>query len=622
MLLAASGPAASLGLNPDGSCNLAYLQVDTVIICGAMTNTSVETTARSAFTQNFNVIVCSDGSAASDTNMHEHSLKNLRYGFADVLTCGVVRGRFQTPWLSERLETRRLQLSVELPSREWSGSHQWGARSDSSSGSRRAVSARLPRDQSAGAAGEDNGDDIRRRPTPGDDAAVAQEDEGWWLKERRADIRRAQVEAESRQGEGNKPGGPSGGGSIFAKIAAASRKADRLKSAPATRTRWVPPTRRARELAEQSGASTENDVDCGTADGQASGAAHRGNESIGNGRGEAVESSQSDVGSDREAEAPAAPRRAQGPAVFMFSKNVTPSQRLGLRELTTGSDEPPPVASNKSADAQPRGTKPATVPPPAAKPRETRAQVGSTERNDGSVRALATDVPSTAAGSLGQPGERRGSRSRPQSGIEPRGWPFPAEASPSEEGAIPTPAAADNGAPSLATNEKATEAARRDDSRRASDRTASVVSEQAAVAPAGTEAATPIATRNKMLGKLKRPVRQLHTNKADTATDGSPAATSSARPSPPATSTSLPPQPPKLAGGAAAVSVGSIEESTAEPTAPRPPAMPPPAGAALGPHSVKAEGKKRPARKLQPSSTGGPQHPSSATSPGTTAAAS
>ena len=59
-----------------------------------------ETTARSAFTKNFNVIFLSDGTATATAEMHQASLLNLSYGFATIMDCEeakewVVRNNFE-----------------------------------------------------------------------------------------------------------------------------------------------------------------------------------------------------------------------------------------------------------------------------------------------------------------------------------------------------------------------------------------------------------------------------------------------------------------------------------------------------------------------------------------------
>jgi nicotinamidase-related amidase len=60
---------------------------DTVIIGGVMTNLCCETTARSAFTKNYQVLFLSDGTATASKAMHDASLLNLGYGFARIHTC-------------------------------------------------------------------------------------------------------------------------------------------------------------------------------------------------------------------------------------------------------------------------------------------------------------------------------------------------------------------------------------------------------------------------------------------------------------------------------------------------------------------------------------------------------
>lgn len=57
-------------------------KVDTVILCGIMTNVCVETTARHAFMKNFQPVVIEDACAANTTAHHRASILNLKYGFA------------------------------------------------------------------------------------------------------------------------------------------------------------------------------------------------------------------------------------------------------------------------------------------------------------------------------------------------------------------------------------------------------------------------------------------------------------------------------------------------------------------------------------------------------------
>ena len=66
---------------------LLKLGVDTVVVCGAMTNLCCESTARSAFNKNFNLIFLRDGNATSTVEYHDATLKNLEFGFATMKTC-------------------------------------------------------------------------------------------------------------------------------------------------------------------------------------------------------------------------------------------------------------------------------------------------------------------------------------------------------------------------------------------------------------------------------------------------------------------------------------------------------------------------------------------------------
>ena len=67
--------------------DLLDLGVDTVVVCGVMTNLCCETTARTAFVNNFNVTFLSDGNATSTQEFHDATIKNLRSGFATIKTC-------------------------------------------------------------------------------------------------------------------------------------------------------------------------------------------------------------------------------------------------------------------------------------------------------------------------------------------------------------------------------------------------------------------------------------------------------------------------------------------------------------------------------------------------------
>ncbi|KAL1916194.1 uncharacterized protein VTP21DRAFT_5811 [Calcarisporiella thermophila] len=59
--------------------------VKTLIIAGVMTNLCCETTARSAFNLDYNVVFLSDGCATASKEMHEATLLNLEFGFAKIV---------------------------------------------------------------------------------------------------------------------------------------------------------------------------------------------------------------------------------------------------------------------------------------------------------------------------------------------------------------------------------------------------------------------------------------------------------------------------------------------------------------------------------------------------------
>jgi nicotinamidase-related amidase len=58
--------------------------VDTVVLCGVMTNLCVETTARHAFLREFQPVIVGDACAGKTAEHHQASLLNLSYGFAFV----------------------------------------------------------------------------------------------------------------------------------------------------------------------------------------------------------------------------------------------------------------------------------------------------------------------------------------------------------------------------------------------------------------------------------------------------------------------------------------------------------------------------------------------------------
>ena len=65
---------------------LKNLKVDTVIICGTMTNYCCGTTARDAHAHGYKVIFGSDINSTDDPSLQEAELKTLRRGFALVIT--------------------------------------------------------------------------------------------------------------------------------------------------------------------------------------------------------------------------------------------------------------------------------------------------------------------------------------------------------------------------------------------------------------------------------------------------------------------------------------------------------------------------------------------------------
>jgi len=65
---------------------LKNLKIDTVIICGTMTNYCCGTTAREAHAHGYKVVFGSDINATDDAELQQAELKTLRRGFALVLT--------------------------------------------------------------------------------------------------------------------------------------------------------------------------------------------------------------------------------------------------------------------------------------------------------------------------------------------------------------------------------------------------------------------------------------------------------------------------------------------------------------------------------------------------------
>ncbi len=66
-------------------------QVNAVVISGVVTNLCCESTARSAFSQDFRVFFLSDGTRANKKEHHDATLMNIAFGFGKVLTCSEFR---------------------------------------------------------------------------------------------------------------------------------------------------------------------------------------------------------------------------------------------------------------------------------------------------------------------------------------------------------------------------------------------------------------------------------------------------------------------------------------------------------------------------------------------------
>ncbi|RIB27188.1 Isochorismatase-like protein [Gigaspora rosea] len=65
---------------------LTSLGIETLIISGVSTNVCCETTARSGFNQDYNIIFLDDATATDNDEMHKASILNLAYGFAKIST--------------------------------------------------------------------------------------------------------------------------------------------------------------------------------------------------------------------------------------------------------------------------------------------------------------------------------------------------------------------------------------------------------------------------------------------------------------------------------------------------------------------------------------------------------
>lgn len=60
--------------------------IETLVICGVMTNLCVDTTARHAFMKGYQPVVVEDACATKNSEYHRASILNLAYGFAYIET--------------------------------------------------------------------------------------------------------------------------------------------------------------------------------------------------------------------------------------------------------------------------------------------------------------------------------------------------------------------------------------------------------------------------------------------------------------------------------------------------------------------------------------------------------
>jgi len=65
--------------------------VDTLVVCGVMTNLCVETTARHAFMKDLQPVIAEDACASSSEEFHRASIMNLEYGFAHIESTDSIR---------------------------------------------------------------------------------------------------------------------------------------------------------------------------------------------------------------------------------------------------------------------------------------------------------------------------------------------------------------------------------------------------------------------------------------------------------------------------------------------------------------------------------------------------
>lgn len=68
--------------------------VDTVILCGLMTNCCCETAARDAFMRGYNIVFVNDATSTINADLHLSAIKNISFGFGCVVDTNHINTRF------------------------------------------------------------------------------------------------------------------------------------------------------------------------------------------------------------------------------------------------------------------------------------------------------------------------------------------------------------------------------------------------------------------------------------------------------------------------------------------------------------------------------------------------
>ena len=66
---------------------LKKIGIETIVVCGTMTNYCCGATARAGFMHGYNVVFGSDINATDSSDLHDAEIKTLRRGFAKILNC-------------------------------------------------------------------------------------------------------------------------------------------------------------------------------------------------------------------------------------------------------------------------------------------------------------------------------------------------------------------------------------------------------------------------------------------------------------------------------------------------------------------------------------------------------